>query len=152
MPISRSIALLTGAASALVGVAGLVRTSPMALFRLRGGFEQVVAAQKFSNFYVSFDLMSLACALFNLALVVAGIGLVLGKTWSSRMIVWTVGFEVIYILGVGALWMTHSVSTGFAAATGVGNVGLNPQLYILFPIWSPIVLIWGQLKGDRRHV
>jgi hypothetical protein len=60
--------------------------------------------------------------------------------------------EVLYFLIVGFLWsLPRPVSTGVGAATGVGNMGLSPQLISGYPLVAFIFLNLARRKQKQTH-
>jgi hypothetical protein len=50
-------------------------------------------------------------------------------------------FEVAYFIFIGGfLWRFTINPMDVAAASGVANQGLTAQVYVLLPLWAPIVL------------
>ena len=56
--------------------------------------------------------------------------------------------EVLYFLALGFLWSLLPVSSGVGAATGVGNMGLSPQLISGYPL---VALIFLNLARRKRR-
>jgi hypothetical protein len=42
--------------------------------------------------------------------------------------------ELIYWLALGSLWRHPTLGTSAASATGVGNMGISPQVVIAYPV------------------
>ena len=61
--------------------------------------------------------------------------------------------EIIYFLVIGFLWsaLPRPVSMGVAAATGVGNMGLSPQLISGYPLVALICLNLARRKRTRTN-
>ena len=60
--------------------------------------------------------------------------------------------EIIYFLVTGFLWfLPRSVSMGVAAATGVGNMGISPQLISGYPLLALICLNLARWKRAKTH-
>ena len=60
--------------------------------------------------------------------------------------------EILYFLVVGFLWsLPGPVSSGVGAATGVGNMGLSPQLICGYPLVALIFLNLARWKRRQRQ-
>ncbi len=61
--------------------------------------------------------------------------------------------EVIYFLVIGFLWsaLPRPVAMGLAAATGVGSMGLSPQLISGYPLAALICLNLARRTRKRTH-
>jgi hypothetical protein len=61
--------------------------------------------------------------------------------------------ELIYFLGIAFLWsaLPRPVSMGLAAATGVGDMGLSPQLISGYPFVALICLNLARRKRTRTN-
>jgi hypothetical protein len=61
--------------------------------------------------------------------------------------------EIAYFLVTGLLWsaLPRSVSIGVAAATGVGNMGLGPQVISGYPLVTLICLNLARRKRTKAH-
>jgi hypothetical protein len=61
--------------------------------------------------------------------------------------------EIFYFLVIGFLWhaLPRPVSMGLAAATGVGSMGIGPQLISGYPLVAFICLNLARRKRERTH-
>lgn len=62
----------------------------------------------------------------------------------------TLIYEIIYIFLLGVIWSRpYKISSSIGSATGIGNMGIAPQIFILYPI-TGLMAIW-LLKGIIRY-
>ncbi|MCI0366117.1 MAG: hypothetical protein L0Y44_09235 [Phycisphaerales bacterium] len=90
-------------------------------------------------------LLGLSVAAYA-ALVYCGIQLVRARTASWKVLGMVAVAEVATIVGSGLLWNVPAVAMSVARASGIGSVGLMPQLVTLFILWGPALAWW----SDRR--
>jgi hypothetical protein len=109
-----------------------------------------LGAYELPYFYWAFYLMSGICLLCNLALIGCGFQFLRGRVSAVPLFTGVLVFECVYFLGLGLAWamLSHHLSVGLsvAAATGVGNNGLNYQIYIIFPLWGWIGPCWAKRR------
>ena len=93
------------------------------------------------RFREAFYVMSAICVFFYGILGWMGIDFLFGN--SERWVVFVVVLfaETIYFLAVGMLWARSTHGMSIAAASGISSGGLMVQLFILFPVWAPVV-VW----------
>ena len=61
--------------------------------------------------------------------------------------------EIIYFFVIGFLWsaLPRPVSMGVAAATGIGNMGISPQVISGYPLVALICLNLAGRKRTKAH-
>lgn len=92
-----------------------------------------------AHFFMFFSLINVA---FLTALGVAAIRLFKLDLRGVRLLVIALKAELIYWLLLIALWlMPNQVASSAAGATGVGNMGISPQLFIAYPL-TGLIAIW----------
>jgi hypothetical protein len=98
------------------------------------------------NFYPIFYTMSVTCIVFYLLLLASGVQLIRNKTGWAFVLLAVVVAEVLYFLFVGYLWAHSPARFSIAAATGVSSGGLTYQIYVLFPLWGPLLALWARRR------
>src|ERR1700722_9372084 len=130
-------------ANVLFVLFGLLFLVPTAWSVAAGGAE--VSAN--SHFAAWFWAMT-ACNLIFLSLLVVGAARLLklrplGVTLCNFLFV----SEIIYFMGIGLLWSVLPQASGIAEATGVGNMGVSPQVISGYPL---IALVFLNLPRRKR--
>jgi hypothetical protein len=92
-------------------------------------------------FREAFYVLSAICIFFYVVLGWIGTEFVLGRSERWAVFVTILVAEIIYVAVVGALWARSKHAMSIGAATGVSIGGLMAQLFILLPIWGPVV-VW----------
>ena len=137
---------VVGIVAVLVAILGLIYNG-MTLFSAQSGaFSDLIKQQNLSRFYQAFYAMSVICIACYLLIIACGIALIQSRLNWSIILSGVLIFEVIYLLSIGLLWSRLDSSMSVAAATGVANGGLMFQVFILFPIWAPLILKWAKKK------
>jgi len=100
----------------------------------------VLKSEGVPSFYAAFYIMSAICLLFNGAMAIASIRLLRdgGSIW---LFIGLSFGQVVYGMVLAQLWLMQVVGKGWIVATLAANTGLSWQLYTLFPIWAPMVLM-----------
>lgn len=92
-----------------------------------------------SYFFILYSLTNLA---FLVALGIAALRLFKNKQSGLTLLVWTLKLELGYWICMTLFWSLPSPwAMSAARATGIGNMGIAPQIYIAYPI-SAIVILW----------
>ena len=96
-----------------------------------------------SHFFVGFSVINVA---FLILLGVAAIRLLRVDLRGIELLAITLKLELIYwFLGV-AMWLLPApFGMSAAGATGIGNMGIAPQLFIAYPI-TGLIAIWALKK------
>jgi len=101
-------------------------------------------------FYQSFYTMSALCICCYIGLITSGIQFIRLKTNLLILFIGILIFEFLYFFSIGTLWLSPRIGMSIAAATGVANGGLAPQIFTLFPIWASILAIWATRKISKK--
>lgn len=130
----------------LVVLVGLLFLVPTAFSVGVGDVENVPTNSHFASWFWAMALINLC---FLVVLVVGGIHL-FGLRQSGVTICNAVFVgEISYFLAIGILWSALPVASGVAAATGVGNMGLSPQLLSGYPLIALICLNLARRKRTK---
>jgi hypothetical protein len=99
-------------------------------------------------------VMAFICILCYLGLFYIGLQFICLKMRLYRIFIGITIFETLYFCSIGALWLSvtliPSVGTSIAGASGI-NGGLIIQFIILFPLWSPFVVMWAHKRMTNLH-
>lgn len=91
-----------------------------------------------------FVVMSAVNLAFLVTLVIAGIGLLRLQTGAVTICNFIFVAEVLYFCGVGLLWgptgMQRPLALSIGAATGIGNLGIAPQILTGYPLIALVAL------------
>jgi len=130
----------------LVVLVGLLFLIPTAFSVGVGAVENVPTNSHFASWFWAMALINLCF----LSLLVVG-GIYLFRLRPSGVTICNAVFvgEMSYFLAIGSLWSALPVSSGVAAATGVGNMGLSPQLISGYPLIALICLNLARRKRTR---
>jgi hypothetical protein len=128
----------------LVVLVGLLFLVPTALKMAGGSFANSTANSYFRSWFRAMTLINLC---FLTILTVGGIHLF--RLGPSGVNICNAVFlaEICYSPAIGFLWYVLPVSNGVAAATGVGNMGISPQVLSGYPV---IALVFLNLAGWKR--
>lgn len=129
----------------LLVLLGLLFLLPTALSVALGAVENVPTNSHFASWFWAMAFINL-CFLVLLSLG----GAHLFRLRPSGVTICNAVFvgEVLYFLALGFLWSLLPVSSGVGAATGVGNMGLSPQLISGYPL---VALIFLNLARRKRR-
>jgi hypothetical protein len=134
----------------LVVLIGLLFLLPAAWSIVLGAVENVPTNSHFATWFWAMASINLCF----LALLVVG-GIHLFQLRRSGVTICNAVFvgEILYFLVTGFLWfaLPRPVSMGVAAATGVGNMGLSPQLISGYPLVALICLNLARRKRTRTR-
>jgi hypothetical protein len=132
--------------NALVVLVGLMFLVPTAWSVGVGAVENVPTNSHFASWFWAMAFINLC---FLVLLVVGGIHLV--RLRPSGVTICNAVFvgEITYFLAIGFLWSALPVASGVAAATGVGNMGLSPQLISGYPLIALICLNLARRKRTK---
>jgi len=94
---------------------------------------------------------TLACIAFAFALLALVSGFFLWRTsrsalrlcnllFGSELIYWVAGAMSDVILATSKSEWAHNFATSVASVSGVGNMGLAPQVLSLYPVWALVLL------------
>ncbi len=108
--------------------------------------EQSGKEHDIQNFYPIFYTMSVICIVFYVILLASGVQLIRKKTGWAFVLSGVVAVEVLYFVFVGYLWAHSPSRFSIAAATGVSTGGLTYQIYVLFPVWGPLLALWARRR------
>lgn len=97
-------------------------------------------------FKVAFYAMSAVCIAIFTALTITGIQLIRGKSLWAYALLAIMLFEVAYYVVIGQLLPHPVYGESINSATGIANGGLMVQLFILFPLWAPIMAVWTRIN------
>jgi hypothetical protein len=130
----------------LVVLVGLLFLVPTAWSVGFGAVENVPTNSHFASWFWAMAFINLCF----LALLVVG-GVHLFRLWPSGVTMCNVVFvgEIIYFLTIGFFWSALPVTSGVASATGVGNMGLSPQLISGYPLVALICLNLARRKRTK---
>jgi len=132
----------------LVVIVGLLFLLPTAWDIHIGTVENVPENSHFATWFWAMFLINLC---FLTLLVVGGVHLFrlrpLGVTICNAVFVG----EIAYFFVIGFLWSALSRPDGVAAATGVGNMGLSPQLISAYPLVTLVCLNLARRKRMKTH-
>jgi len=98
------------------------------------------------RFREAFYVMSAICVFFYGILVWIGIDFLFGNSERWVIFVMVLMAGIVYVLAVGLLWARSTHAMSISAASGISSGGLMVQLFILFPVWAPVV-VWLARKG-----
>jgi hypothetical protein len=90
--------------------------------------------------------MSVICVGFYMLLLASGVQLIRKKTNWAFVLLAIVVLEIAYFLVVGWLWAHPPNRVSIAAASGVSSGGLMYQIYVVFPIWGPLLALWARRR------
>jgi hypothetical protein len=93
------------------------------------------------HFHQAFYVLSAICISFYVVLSWIGVEFILGYSERWPLFVTVLIAEIIYIAMLGLLWARSKHAMSIAAATGASSGGLMAQMFILLPIWGPVV-VW----------
>jgi hypothetical protein len=115
------------------------------------GAGAVVDVPANSHFAIWFWAMTACNLIFQSFLVVGAIQLF--KLRPSGVTICNFLFvgEVVYFLGIGLLWSALPNTSGVAAATGVGNMGVSPQILCGYPLIGLICLNLARRKQAKTQ-
>ncbi len=110
--------------------------------------------QEFAYFFPAFYTMSTICIVCYVALLICGVQFIQLRIGLVKFFVGLIVFEVIYFFSIGFAWLTPVIGRSVAAATGVANGGMSFQIFILFPLWAPLLVLWsdGKLKSTDNAI
>ena len=130
----------------LVVLVGLLFLVPTAWSVGVGAVENAPPNSHFAFWFWAMAFMNLC---FLVSLVVGGIHLV--RLRPSGVTICNAVFvgEITYFLTIGFLWSALPVASGVAEATGVGNMGLSPQLISAYPLIALICLNLARRKRTK---
>ena len=139
--IIRTIALVNivmGGFGLFLQIDGVIRSSLRHQFNAAGPYET----------YAYWGIVCICFAFVSLTLLS---GFLLWRTGrpALRLCNWLFGSELVYWVGSSMLvvmlltskgeW-THRLGMSIGAVSGVGNVGLGPQILFLYPVWVLVLL------------
>jgi hypothetical protein len=90
--------------------------------------------------------MSGICVALYVLLLTSGVQLIRNKPNWAFVLLAVVVLEIAYFLDVGWLWAHSPNAVSIAAASGVSSGGLMYQVYVVFPIWGPLLALWARRK------
>ena|SRR5947207_2747519 len=94
-------------------------------------------APLFRHFFFAMNAVDLVLLL---AMVLVAVGLLSARRRSVALYTWLYGVLVLYTFAPGLLWGT-SLGTSVAAASGLGDMGLSPLLFVPAPFVYPIITV-----------
>ena len=97
----------------------------------------------------AFYTMSAICVACYIALLVCGVQFVRLRTRLLSLFIGVLVFEAVYFFSLGPMWLIPGIGMSIAAASGVGNVRLVPQLFLLLPLWGPLLATWAARRLER---
>jgi len=116
----------------LLIVVGLVRLTRALAGACAGVFAATIGERPyFWHFFVGYSAMSV---LIIMALALSSYWLFNGRRRGLYLFIATLWVEWAYWHMLGVLASLRTVGMSAAAATGVGNIGLSPQLAVRYPI------------------
>jgi len=134
----------------LVVLIGLLFLLPTVWSIRTAAVENVPTNSHFATWFWAMAFINLCF----LALLVVG-GIHLFRLRSSGVTICNVVFaaEIVYFLIIGLLWfaLPTPISMGVAAASGVGNMGLGPQVISGYPLVALICLNLARRKRTKTH-
>ena len=135
--------------NALFVLVGLLFLIPTAFSVGVGAVENLPARSHFGTWFWAMVLSNLCF----LSLLVAG-AIRLFRLRPSGVTICNAAFvgEIFYFLAIGFLWSRLPVSSGVGAATGVGNMGLSPQLICGYPLLALICLNLARRKRTKAQI
>jgi hypothetical protein len=138
-----------GTANILFVLIGLLYLVPTA-WSVSAGVGADVSAE--SHFATWFWAMT-ACNLIFLSILVVG-AIQLFKLRPSGVTICNFLFvgEIIYFLTIGLLWSALTVASGVAAASGIGNMGVSPQILCGYPLVALVCLNFARRKRAKTLV
>ena len=98
----------------------------------------------------AFYVLSSICVICYALLAFAGVQLIRSKRSALLLLVGTLLFEVIFVLTVGRLWSSPAWGQSIAGASGIAMGGLTVQMFILFPVWAPLVAFLAARRLKRQ--
>lgn len=132
----------------LVALIGLLFLLPTAWSVRIGAVENVPTDSHFATWFWAMAYINMC---FFALLVVGGVHLF--KLRPSGVTISNVVFigEIIYFPVIGFMWsaLPRTFSMGLAAATGVGNMGISPQLICGYPFVALICLNLARRKRTK---
>ena len=134
----------------LVVVIGLLFLLPTAWSVRFGAVENVPTNSHFASWFWAMVFINLC---FLAMLAVAGIHLFRLRSSGVTMSNAVFAGEIVYFVVTGFLWfaLPRPISMGVAAATGVGNMGLSPQVISGYPLVALICLNLARWKRAKTH-
>jgi hypothetical protein len=135
-----------GVVAGLAAVSGLFYNVSSLAVAFSGSFSGSVKEGGHTYFYPAFYIMSCICIACYILLLVCSVDLLCVRFRRFRLLTGVLVFEVVYLFFVSTLWLSASIGTSVAAATGVANGGLMVQFMILIPLWAPILVWWAKRK------
>src|SRR5882762_162528 len=134
----------------LVVLIGLLFLLPTVWSIRTGAVENVPTNSHFATWFWAMAFINLCF----LALLVVG-GIHLFRLRPSGVTICNAVFvgEIIYFFVIGFLWsaLPRPLSMGVAAATGVGNMGISPQVISGYPLVALICLNLARRKRTKAH-
>jgi hypothetical protein len=139
--VARITLRIVGAVVLLCAAFGLFYNSVSFIAVASGAADTIDPESPMPYFRSAFYALSAICVICYLALVWCGIQFVRARPdlWALFSIVLVV--EVLSYLTAGWLWRNPTLGVSVAAATGISQGGMMPQVFILLPLWGPIA-VW----------
>jgi hypothetical protein len=91
------------------------------------------------SFVQAFYFLLAICVFFYGLLIWCGIRFVLADPSMWLLFIGLVVAEVAFSLATAAMWLIPRYASSVAGATGMATGGLTTQLFILLPLWGPVV-------------
>lgn len=92
-------------------------------------------------FRTVFLVMGLVDCVFLFSMCVAAIGLLRVKRSAVKFYTWVYIILVFYVFAPGAFWGSGPIGRSIAAASGIGDLGLAPLIFIPIPFLYAIVSV-----------
>ncbi len=97
-------------------------------------------------FINSYYIMTAVCITVFSLLAINGIQLIRQKPKWAIILLLISFIEIAYYLILSYLWQHSEYGLSVAAATGIANGGLSPQIFSLFILWGPAIAYWARTK------
>ena len=108
-------------------------------------------------FRQAFFVMNGVNAAFLIVMILTAFALLMLRPNAVRVYTWLYVTLFVYVFGLGALWTIRGpIGISIAAASGVGDMGVAPLLFIPVPFAFPILsvfllnLAFRQLRASRE--
>jgi hypothetical protein len=144
--IPQSTLTIVGLATVILAVFGLWYNYSTLLLDYSLPLEQSSKTHDVTDFYPIFYTMSVICVVFYVLLLASGVQLIRKKPNWAFVLLAIVVLEIAYFLVVGWLWAHSLNGVSIAAASGVSSGGLMYQVYVVFPIWGPLLALWARRR------
>ena len=145
---ARFVLRIVGVAVVACSAFGLLYNA-FTLFRAASGSLEAPILESAPYRYQAFYLLSLLCVASYIALLISGIQFIRLSFSFFWLFAVALAVEVGLFWLTGRLWLHPKYGMSIAAATGIAEGGLFPQLYTYLPLWAPILVLLAWLSLRR---